>query len=46
MQNSETHPFNGLVHVDEFYIGEEGGIMGRSLQGKKKFIMSLLNIPL
>lgn len=45
MQSSGNYPLVGLVHVDEFYIGgEEEGVVGRSLQGKKRLVIVALEI--
>ena len=44
MQSSKQHPINGLVHVDEFYIGgEEEDKRGRS-KGDKKLVVIALEI--
>ncbi|MEI6139836.1 MAG: IS1595 family transposase [Mariniphaga sp.] len=44
MQSSKQHPINGLVHVDEFYIGgEEEEKWGRS-KGDKKLVVIALEI--
>lgn len=44
MQSSKQHLINGLVHVDEFYIGgEEEGKRGRS-KGEKKLVIVALEI--
>lgn len=44
MQSSKQHPINGLVHVDEFYIGgEEENKRGRS-KGDKKLVVIALEI--
>lgn len=44
MQSSKKHPINGLVHVDEFYIGgEEEDKRGRS-KGDKKLVVIALEI--
>lgn len=45
MQSSGAHLLDGVVHVDEFYIGgEEEGVLGRSLDGKKKLVIVALEI--
>ena len=45
MKSSGNYPLAGEVHVDEFYVGgEEGGIMGRSSDSKKKLIIVALEI--
>ncbi|MCK9641551.1 MAG: IS1595 family transposase [Prolixibacteraceae bacterium] len=42
MQSSKLHPINGIVHVDEFYIGgEEESKRGRSKGDKKLVIVAL-----
>jgi hypothetical protein len=42
MQSSKLHPINGIVHVDEFYIGgEEEGKRGRSKGRKNRKDISL-----
>jgi transposase-like protein len=42
MQSSCMHPLNGVVHVDEFYIGgEEEGKPGRSKGDKKLVVLAL-----
>ena len=44
MQSSKLHPINGIVHVDEFYIGgEEEGKRGRS-KGEKKLVVVALEL--
>jgi hypothetical protein len=44
MQSSKKHLINGLVHIDEFYIGgEEEGKQGRS-KGDKKLVVVALEI--
>lgn len=44
MQSSKQHLINGLVHVDEFYIGgEEEGKRGR-YKGEKKLVIVALEI--
>ena len=44
MQSSKLHLINGIVHVDEFYIGgEEEGKRGRS-KGDKKLVVVALEI--
>lgn len=44
MQSSKQHPINGIVHVDEFYIGgAEEGKRGRS-KGDKKLVVVALEI--
>jgi len=44
MQSSKVYPINGIVHVDEFYIGgEEDGKRGRS-KGDKKLVVIALEI--
>lgn len=44
MQSSKQHPINGIVHVDEFYVGgEEEGKRGRS-KGDKKLVVVALEI--
>lgn len=44
MQSGKQHPINGLVHVDEFYIGgEEENKRGRS-KGEKKLVVIALEI--
>ena len=44
MQSNKLHPTNGIVHVDEFYIGgEEEGKRGRS-KGDKKLVVVALEI--
>jgi hypothetical protein len=44
MQSSKLHPINGIVHIDEFYIGgEEEGKQGRS-KGDKKLVIVALEI--
>lgn len=44
MQSSKLHPINGIVHVDEFYIGgPEEGKQGRS-KGDKKLVIVALEI--
>jgi len=46
MQSSKLHPINGIVHVDEFYIGgEEEGKRGRSKGDKKLVIVALEIVP-
>lgn len=45
MQSSGNYPLEGVVHVDEFYIGgEEEGVTGRSLEGKRKLVIVALEI--
>ena len=45
MQSSGNHLLGGVVHVDEFYIGgEEEGVVGRSLDGKKRLVIVALEI--
>ncbi len=45
MQSSGNYPLDGVVHVDEFYVGgEEEGVTGRSLGGKKKLVIVALEI--
>ena len=45
MQSSGNYPLEGVVHVDEFYVGgEEEGVTGRSLDGKKKLVIIALEI--
>ena len=45
MRSSGRYPLDGVVHVDEFYIGgEEEGVMGRSLEEKKKLVIVALEI--
>ena len=44
MQSSKQHLINGLVHVDEFYIGgKEEGKRGRH-KGEKKLVIVALEI--
>jgi len=44
MQSSKLHPINGIVHVDEFYIGgPEEGKPGRS-KGDKKLVIVAIEI--
>jgi len=46
MQSSKLHPINGIVHIDEFYIGgEEEGKQGRSKGDKKLVIVALEIVP-
>lgn len=45
MESSKQHKLEGLVHVDEFLIGEyEEGKMGRSNNSKKKLVVVALEI--
>lgn len=45
MQSSGNYSLEGVVHVDEFYVGgEEEGVVGRSLDGKKKLVIAALEI--
>jgi hypothetical protein len=48
MQSSRQHPLSGntgIVHVDEFYVGEyEKGQSGRSLDSKKRLVVVALEI--
>jgi len=42
MQSTCNYPLNGIVHIDEFYIGgEEEGKRGRSKGDKQLVIMAL-----
>ena len=44
MQSSGYYPLNGVVHVDEFYVGgEEKGVIGRG-KGKKRLVIVALEI--
>lgn len=46
MRSSKLHPINGIVHIDEFYIGgEEEGKQGRSKGDKKLVIVALEIVP-
>ena len=43
MRSSKQHPLSGMVHVDEFYVGEyEKGKVGRSLDSKKRLVVVAL----
>lgn len=45
MESSKTQKLAGVVHVDEFYIGQyEEGKEGRSLDSKKKLVVVALEI--
>jgi hypothetical protein len=45
MASSQQHKLNGLVHIDEFLIGEyEAGKIGRSGESKKKLVVVALEI--
>ncbi|MDR0429902.1 MAG: IS1595 family transposase [Tannerellaceae bacterium] len=45
MASSRQHKLNGLVHVDEFFVGEyEEGKTGRSTDSKKKLVIVALEI--
>ncbi|MDD4592297.1 MAG: IS1595 family transposase [Parabacteroides sp.] len=45
MKSSQTHPLTGIVHVDEFLIGEyEQGVVGRSHNSKKRLVIVALEI--
>jgi len=45
MTSSKQHKLSGLVHIDEFLIGEyEEGKTGRSAESKKKLVIVVLEI--
>jgi hypothetical protein len=45
MRSSGQYPLTGVVHVDEFYVGEyEEGKSGRSLESKKRLVVVALEI--
>jgi len=45
MRSSKKHPLSGIIHVDEFYIGQyEEGKVGRNLDSKKRLVVVALEI--
>lgn len=45
MRSSKQHPLTGMVHIDEFFVGEyEEGQIGRSSYGKKRLVIVALEI--
>ena len=45
MRSSKQHPLTGIVHVDEFFVGEyEEGQIGRSSESKKRLVVVALEV--
>lgn len=45
MRSSKKHPLSGIVHVDEFFVGEyEEGQTGRSSRSKKRLVVVALEV--
>lgn len=45
MRSSKKHPLFGIVHVDEFFVGEyEEGKTGRSSRSKKRLVVVALEV--
>jgi len=45
MKSSESHPMDGIVHIDEFVVGgREKGKVGRSYDSKKKKIVTAVQL--